>query len=145
VGGFKQMRASPTLRTRSGGVTTRVTPPVTVLLGQRRTRIQWGSDRRSRTDKLNDSSRVTGRNPDVPRTVDGDSQRPGGETQRPPARRALRITFDLLVESLGGDAVDRGQLAIEDDARGAQDQGITLKCAAPTARVRVPCTVTRAC
>jgi len=39
-----------------------------------------------------------------------------GELEHEIFREALGIALDLLVESLGGHPVDRGELAVEDDA-----------------------------
>jgi hypothetical protein len=42
-----------------------------------------------------------------------------GELEHEVPREAAFVAFDLLVEALGGDGVDRGQVGIEDDLAAA--------------------------
>jgi hypothetical protein len=37
-------------------------------------------------------------------------------------RETIGVALDLLVQSLGGDALDRGEIRIEDDALAAQEE-----------------------
>lgn len=46
----------------------------------------------------------------------------GGELEEKIRREALAITADLLVQALGGDAVERGELGVEQHAMTAQDE-----------------------
>lgn len=45
-----------------------------------------------------------------------------GEPEHEILRKPCNVALDLLVQALGGDAVERGQVRIENDALTAQDQ-----------------------